>query len=636
MEKVTRELARIRRQGWSLLVAQRVAQVLAAAAVLVVALGMLDYLLRLPGWMRLIVGVAAVAGLVAWAGPRLARAYRFWPELGELALRAERVMPDLAGRLASAVEFSLNPRAYALPDAPPATAALAGASVGGARGGVDPARLGRIIDPAQTRRSLLLAALASVVLLAIVVAAPAHAALAAQRWLAPLGGAEWPRRVHVADLTDAGVRPADASVRLAAAIERGYLVNMRVWAHYRIEEPGATTRWTAVLMSEQLSEADPAGRGHFERLVDLPEHLASGLAGRAVSLEYYLEAGDHRTEPRQIELVERPRVTALRVHVTPPAYADGLIEPRWLELGRQGGAVASVAALLGSELRVRVELNKPLPVDEGTLSQALPGLAGRATLIGTGAAGVAGVAGEAPYFEAVVTLDDTLETTIELEDEHGLASHSERRYRVEALEDQPPIASLLAPDADEAVMPRATVDLASRARDDVGLAGLSLRAEVHRPGRDQDRPERRTLADVAGRRAELTLDQPLELASLDVEPGDTVAIYAEARDVYDRDGERHEPVQSVQRHLQIIGESELIDAIRRELAAVRQQAVRLQQQQAELTERDPADTLAGQRQIADRAGAQRSVIDRLDDRAERNRLEDPALEQMLDRAGGGG
>ena len=619
MEKVTRELERIRRQGWWLLLIQRSAQVAVVAVAMAVGLGLMDYLLRLPGWMRLIVLLGALAAVVAWAGPRLSRAYRFWPELAELALRAERLMPPLAGRLASAVEFTLNPQAYA---APQATAALAEASVGAAASGVDHARLGGILDTRQTRKAVAAAGGALLVLLLIVAVAPAHAALAAQRWLAPLGAAEWPRRVHVADLTDHGVRPADAPVRLAAEIERGYVANMRVWAHYRVVEGGSGGRFAATLMSEQLGETD--GRGRFESLVELPEHLAAGVGDEPVTLEYYLEAGDHRTARQELELVDRPRVRRMAVHVTPPAYAQGLIEPRWLAMDvGGGGAVASVAALAGSELRLRIELNKPLPMDEGLVSQTVPGLAGRAQLNAAPA--------DERAFELTLTLDETVETTVELVDEHGLASHSPRRYRIEALADQPPAVTLVAPESDEAVMPTATVPLAGRARDDVGLEELSLRAEVHRGG---EPPVRTTLDRIAGRRSELALEKELGIASLDVEPGDTVAVYAEAQDVFELDGQRHEPVLSVQRHLRIIGESELIDELRRELAAVRQQAVRMQRQQEELTQREPGETLSGQRQITERSEAQQRVVDGLGERAQRNELDEPALEQMLERARG--
>jgi len=115
MEAIARQLIYLRRAGRWLLVGQRLCQLGIAAAAALGLLATIDYLLRLPDWMRLALGVAVAAALLVWVLARLARALQFRPRLSDLALRAERLFPQLAGSFASAVEFVDQPERYREP-----------------------------------------------------------------------------------------------------------------------------------------------------------------------------------------------------------------------------------------------------------------------------------------------------------------------------------------------------------------------------------------------------------------------------------------------------------------------------------------------------------------------------------------
>ena len=83
MQHIANQLRSVRRTGRVLLVVRRVAQLLAVLLPLAILLGLLDYMLRMPGAMRLFIGLMVLAGTGVWLVTRLNRALRFWPSLAE-------------------------------------------------------------------------------------------------------------------------------------------------------------------------------------------------------------------------------------------------------------------------------------------------------------------------------------------------------------------------------------------------------------------------------------------------------------------------------------------------------------------------------------------------------------------------
>ncbi|MCZ6851136.1 MAG: hypothetical protein O7F17_05795, partial [Planctomycetota bacterium] len=88
MRQIIAELQRIRRRSRAMLLAQRLAAMTAYALGLVLALTGLDFLLRLPGTVRLVLLLAAGAAMAYAIWTYLRPAFRFRPGLAELALRA--------------------------------------------------------------------------------------------------------------------------------------------------------------------------------------------------------------------------------------------------------------------------------------------------------------------------------------------------------------------------------------------------------------------------------------------------------------------------------------------------------------------------------------------------------------------
>ena len=638
MQDLAKQLEAVRRRSRGLLVLQWVGRGLIGLIVAFMVLGLVDYLLRLPGWLRLVVGLGVVAFGGWWWLRGVARAVSFWPTLDELALRVEALYPRLAGSLGSALAFGLEPGRYA---APAGTAAMTRQSIARAEAQLSGVHVGRVIDYRPSRRVALYTGLAVLGLAGVLVALPMHASIAAQRWVAPLGDAAWPRWTGVAGGAVEAVRPVDTPITFDAAVTRGHEPGMRVWVYWRVVGPAGTGAAGGVgggspesmLLTEQAGDgSDPAEAGRYRGQWRPPTEVVRAVQADAAgaTLEYWFEAGDDRTEPRQTTLVARPAVVSLDARVDPPAYAAGLVPPQAVALRDAAGRVASLPALEGSEIELRLELNKPLPAEALEPAQLVPGLAGLPSLSVAADGEGAVVVG--------FTLGETVQTAVRLVDEHGLADASDRQLRFEALEDQPPTVTITEPVADLSVLPGAVVETAARAGDDVGLQRLTLSVEhpVRQASASPDTATRTTLDEATARQTRLDAAATLDLAPLNLQPGDEAVLHAVAADVFELSGRSHDSVEATVRRLRIIDEGTLIDQVRAELAGVRQQAVRLERQQAELNlrleEDDPATLAGAQSRLTRTVQSQAERLDEIARRLEANRLDEPSLDELVRQA----
>lgn len=641
MDQLIRELERVRRTGRLLLITQRLAQWVGMAAVAVLACGLIDYALRLPGWFRLAVGVLLAISAVGWLVTRIPRAARFNPSLPVLALRAEKVYPQLSGVLASGIEFVTHADELRPPRGSPATEELASLTLAQLH---DRAReagsLRALVKTEHTLRQMAATGLAVLAVAVVVFAAPAASLLAAQRWFNPLGPAQWPKRTQVQAGDAPAVWPVDSPLSLEALVTRGYKPGMRVELEYRlINIPGDDGAVREAIMSEQAGAAS-RGVGRFQRLIDLVQpHAGSDRAvGDDAWVEYRFIAGDDQTEPQRVRLVERPALRAVTAVITPPEYAQPLVPTQTVALHEKGGQLAAASALVGSHVQLRLELSKPIPSANANLSALAPDLGHmpQATI------DVEPVGDDRSRTAAVTIgfqLDQTRRTTIQLVDEHGLSSQSERQYAIEAVEDNAPAVSMVEPAADESVLPTAVVPVRAVATDDVGLESLTLRAQRHpapAPNREAspDAPIDLLRQPASQPQAEAAIDGGLALAPLELVPGDRLELTAVAQDVFRLGDDRHDPVVSNPRVLRIIDPATLISQVRNELAGLRQQALRLSERQLQLLD-VPAPTVAPQqRQMTGHLDAQEDLLQRLTDRVVRNRLDDAdgGLKETLRRA----
>lgn len=108
----------------------------------------------------------------------------------------------------------------------------------------------------------------------------------------------------------------------------------------------------------------------------------------------------------------------------------------------------------------------------------------------------------------------------------GVTVVEKARRTLEAEQDAPPSLELLRPEADIEVQTRSEVRLYFSAADDYGLTGIDL--VTHLLGAD-DPPQRRRLENLTGERT-LVGEGSLDLARINLLPGESVEIWLEAQD----------------------------------------------------------------------------------------------------------
>lgn len=647
MQHLVQQLEAVRETSRRLLLMQRACRWLAIFLSIAVTIAVIDYLLRLPGWLRLVVGVTLLIAL-GWRGVTwIASAAAFRPSLGALAMRAELLFPQLSGSLASGVEFVVEPEKFRSPGTTAELTHLAVKNLEERLNGVD---LRQLIAPRQTVRQAILAGAALLIVCAGAVASPEYASLAARRWLMPLGDAQWPLRTQIESLVTQTVWPTDTPLRLQAKVSKGYSHGMRAWVQYRVfYSDGNADAWRPLLMNDQSAGSESAGgklneadRGTFERLVEVQGYDADAGKGKsraaASKIEFSFEAGDAVTARQEVLLTERPALREFKVSIKPPAYAEGIVPAREISMDRQSGTFVSESALTGSMVKWTLVLNKPIPDAQAAVELLMPGWNKEwiAKSVKIDRSRLSPATSESfPTITLEARLNTTIESTVKLSDEHQLMSLSDRVYRIEATVDQLPAATVMQPAIDEGVLATAIVPVETMGTDDVGLEALSIEASVLKAGVSATtRPaDARTLGTTTGRNPKLTAAATVEMASFNVKAGDEVHVTAIAQDVFLLDGAKHDAVRSQPRRLRVIDAGAMSTQIRNDLDAIRQQALRLQAQQEQLAAaQSPQAAATAQPDLTRAIENQSMLLKAVQDRMTRNRLDDPALSQLVEQS----
>ncbi len=657
LARVTDALASIRRRAWALLTLRRVLLTLAAALGAAVVLGVVDFALRLPmglRWTHWAIGLAAlVTAIWLWIWPAL----RFHPSLTQVALRIERSEPGrtagLEGLLASGLELGAEPDDHGVHGMLSArTAREAAERFAGYRGG--------LVARAPSVRAAGVLAMCLALIALIAIASPEYARVGALRTLAPWSEVAWPRLTEVVDATDREVQPLGVAIPLRAALVRTpeLLGETRVDAWYRVITDGAAgsqrkvaltgqRRHITIAQDETITPAEL-----YERLVEI-----TPPAGAAEStVEYWFETRDHRTQAERIRLVEPPAVVSASARITPPDYAAQLaaapaaaaFRSGAFDLGPGVDERASVGAILaGSTIELQIQLNKPVPTPG-------PGqdLAFAAASLGDARwASAMSFNEDGSVWRLRWVADEPVRLPILVEDEHGIRGAEESVYAFDVTPDDAATAAVTEPAEDDWYLPSAEVDLEGEARDRVGLAWLALERQLLRPPQGSagapPEPAGDPVALVGDELAEpavrATVSWRLRLAELDVQPGDVVEITAVAQDTLGAasPAQRAVPARSAPRRLRIIDEATFLEQAHGTLATIRENAKRLDEEQRDLAQSlrpaegapmDPERGAARQGALSERIEQQAAAVRELQRRAEQNRLDDPALDELLDQA----
>lgn len=662
--QVLTALRRLRAQARGLLVTRKLSVLLGAALGVAAVGAVLDYAVLMPQWLRILLWLGGVTA-VAWAAQKFVwPAWRFNPELQEVALRLEKSeegrRAGLEGVLTSGLELA---ESGGSPASEPGRW-MASRVVAQAIAAFPQVRPSAILAPAQTRLRLVMLGAMLVGLTGLWATQPTLTTIGAMRILAPWTPTSWPKRTGVADATNIRVHPAGTALLLRAALTQTDLPSGKttVAVRYRILDGGTPGPTRRLLMTGQgkpiavvAADGGPGESGErYDRLIE-----PSGIAPAPESddeqtreLEYWFETADDATRPARIRLVRPPSVIGATGEVTPPAYAGAAtgagIVSGTIDMGPGNDDRAVLGPVLaGSQVRLTIHLNKPVPGPAGRDPESLANFALRT--LGSADLGSAVVpSAEGKDTDAVVlrfSAADSLRLPVIVSDDFGLTNSDEAVYTVDVVKDRPPTAAVIQPGEDEAVLATAEIGVQGEGRDDAGLRWVTLERQRARPppGSIGAAPEAMGSpvefaraeageAPVLQARASATLD--LRAAEAGLIAGDEVWITALAQDIYSVGNESHEAVRSAVRKLRIISEDQFVEQIRGSLAQVRETAKVLDGEQAQLSRtltESGATPEARSRQagLTDRLGSQTRAVQDLIDRAGRNNLPDEALKALL-------
>lgn len=608
--------------------ALRITGAVAALVVLffasVMGVAAVDAVVRFPGVLRGIM-LAVIAGFMFVDMRKVVLpAFRFKPQPVDIALRIERMRPELQGKLASAVEFELSGAARG--------SALAARAIRDAEDRSSGASLGKVIrwKPMGTRFAAALLCVGSAIGFAIV--EPDTASIAARRVLMPWSDAVWPARTALAGMiVDGSVAARGRPLALRARMTEGEAERERVRAEYRVTRDGVVGDWIEVGLARQPS-------GEFERFVDAD--------GERIEVRFM--TSDATTEIATVRLVAPPAIASAQARIEPPAYAARAVQLRVEDLGDCSGSrgILRDSILAGSQIVFDLRMTRALafdpthsPLKQVSSSGAEPGATTMPVAIVVDEA-------DGAHWTVSCTAVEATRLALTLIDSDGIAGENEIVLAFDTIADRPPSATIVEPVQDESVVVDARIAMRADARDDIGLAKAGIEIAT-RIGKDSvesmvfEEPAQ-VMASANGEEGaatEASVERMLDIAKLKLSAGDSIVLRAYAQDAFDGGSVQpaHERVRSAPRILRIVGDDEFERQIRGVFAGVRRDAMRVDERQAkarDAVERDPSERGLAELQAAVTEGAarMREATEQAIARLEKNDRANGVLSELAEQA----
>ena len=459
------------------------------AALIAVAIGLsvIAHVAVLPVWFKVTVLLVVALG-VAFLSYRFAVRRLFDGSVDSVALALEQANPRLKGRLIAAVQFARSnlPAGYSRE----LIQAVEWQALSEA-GSVDFGQVVSFHPVLKTVRRLTLAVGVAAVLLLV---APGFFGYALEVYshpttriapplgytLAPVpGSTEW---VKYRDLDIGGILQGDQFPDKASI-------------HHRLA--GGSWQKTEVNLNQLTPIATSAG-----------DSLSFGLTIRQAdrSLDYYVQAGDLRTEVQRIDVVDRPRVTGISLSIFYPDYTG--LAP--LTIDENNG---SFSAVVGSRVNMKIETNLPIQSAELVFEDS-----SRQTM-----------SVEGRTAQTSLRVEKSLGYYVELLDHLGEKNPDPIEYYVTAVPDQYPSVDVLRPGFDVNLSDEMVLPLKVRIFDDYGFTSLVMKYTLVSRGAASE--ENVAVLHFSDRiKTEGDIDFNWDMDVLGMFPGDYVAYYFEVAD----------------------------------------------------------------------------------------------------------
>ena len=568
---------------------------------------MVDWLIRWPTAIRLILLGAGLLLLLQWLARIVARSWLHAPTVQSVAIRLEQVEPSLKGLLASAVDFEMS-----------------GSGEVGGRPVITRAcsALTRIrLDRHVRTRPALLASLACGILMAAwllgSVMRPQDVLIGLRRTVTPWTEDRWPALVDLQIKDIPAVVARGQQIPLSVRVTRGDRPDLRVRVHGRITESDGR-------VVERSMELTRQADGSLER----------SMTSQGDRMEIWFSCRDATTSTAITRVVTPPSIVRGRFTITPPPHAATVLPS--FQGTVDGPTLADPGFVLaGSQVELELDLAVPAPQPATDLdawrSQSLPDAPDSVELFVDPADAtrwtIRWIAQEGPTWN------------IRPVDAHGVSAPEGMVVDLRVRPDAPPSVALVQPESDESVTPSASIPCRVEARDDLQLSMLGWTMQrQQRSGEPQPVPCGEGRQDTRGPEGSLSFQ--VSLAELEVVPGDTLVIRGMAQDRAIENGVQRPPVFGEPRRLRVIDAESMQRQVREQVASMRDAIQRLQtgQEQARM-ETDHGQATRLQAGLAERIGQMAKSSAGMVARLDRNDLRETGLretlqqvEQLLDQA----
>jgi hypothetical protein len=234
------------------------------------------------------------------------------------------------------------------------------------------------------------------------------------------------------------------------------------------------------------------------------------------SFSFRLRCGDAETAIHFVDVVAQPRVTELRLRVTPPAYT-----------GRPAAEIVNppqaVQLFPGTQVEFLFTVDQEVPE--------------RLLLLGSRE-------GPAPAWDAATrtgryrfTMQDKLDLEVRVRNARGFRNTERARVSLLRLDDRAPLLNLEHPTADLTVVPGELIPVQALAEDDLAIVQAAFRFQLN-PDTNPDAPfQEMPLAVPEPHGTQLALTENFDLAQTTAGPGDELLLAVRVRDSAGNDTE---------------------------------------------------------------------------------------------------
>jgi hypothetical protein len=461
----------------------------AALAAAWVILSLIAGVMIVPVWLK--VSLLVLTGLTAvYVFGRLAVARLFGGSVDQVAVGLEQKHPELKGRLVAALQFSRMKQNYGY------SAELMEATLRQAIERSRSVNFNEYVSLFTLWRSTRWLGAAAGVALALLVVVPGLYSHSLAVYSNPTTEIAPPLGYRV--VTDPGSTE---------------------WVKYRDIAIGASIFGTGLPDEARIFHRLAGGSWQVTR-VDMDEtrhylqeggdsvHVTTTLRQVNKSFDYYVEAGRVTTDVQRIDVVDRPRVTGMKLSIFPPDYTG--LSPTIIDEN-----TGTFSAVVGSRVSMQLETN--LPVVKGEL------------VFRDSAVGKLPLDVTEQFLEASLRVNESQSYHVKLRDHLGEENPDPIEYYVTAIPDEYPSVDVLVPGFNVNLTDEMVLPLKVRIYDDFGFSSLVLKYKVVSQGRASD--ENVMVLHFSDRiKTEGDIEFTWDLDPLNLYPGDYVVYQFEVAD----------------------------------------------------------------------------------------------------------